>query len=239
MRSSRRVQVASTSASAPVRRTGSTDGPRATPTARSRRGSPERVAGPRRHDHDDRASGSSPKSLGDTGPQQRGLADAARAVEHGQAVGHQVRDDHLDLALSAEEEERVERGVVERCQALERASAAPRAPDRSRGRLDEVEPDVPAPAPRRTRSNGSSSTSTSRRRQNSRSSGLASAWTAHDRYAERLVAPEPVEQEAQVPVGHPVPEEEEMAAPQLRGEPDGNDAADLALAEVRRCSRPR
>src|SRR5207244_9861985 len=50
--------------------------------------------------------------------------------------------------------------------------------------------------------------------------------------AERLVAPEPVQQQPQVPVGHRVAEEEEVATPQLRAECDRNDARDLGLREV-------
>jgi hypothetical protein len=48
-----------------------------------------------------------PETMGDARLQQGRLADAAWAVEDGQAGGHQVRDDHLDLALATEEEQRV------------------------------------------------------------------------------------------------------------------------------------
>ena len=59
--------------------------------------------------------------MGYAGPQKRCLADAARAVEDGQTRSHQIRDDHLDLTLAAEEEQRVELGVVEGRQPLVRA----------------------------------------------------------------------------------------------------------------------
>ena len=36
------------------------------------------------------------------------LADPARSIEHGDPGGHQIRSDHLALALTAEEEQSVE-----------------------------------------------------------------------------------------------------------------------------------
>ena len=56
----------------------------------------------------------------DARAQDRALADAALAVEHGQARGEQVRDEDVALPATAEEEERVDLGVVERAQALVR-----------------------------------------------------------------------------------------------------------------------
>src|SRR6185436_3651251 len=50
--------------------------------------------------------------------------------------------------------------------------------------------------------------------------------------SERLIAPEPVQNHAQVPVTHRVPEEQEVAPPQLRGERNGNGPGDVALREV-------
>ena len=53
-----------------------------------------------------------------SGAQQRALADPARAVQHRQAGGEDVRADDPDLSLAAEEEEGVELGVLERSEAL-------------------------------------------------------------------------------------------------------------------------
>ncbi len=64
--------------------------------------------------HDHRTAAERAKPLRDPCPQQRALADAARPEEDGQPVREDVRDDRLPLALAAEEEERVERGVAER-----------------------------------------------------------------------------------------------------------------------------
>src|ERR1043166_2000172 len=50
--------------------------------------------------------------------------------------------------------------------------------------------------------------------------------------AQRLIAPEPVENDAQVPVGHRVAEEEEVAAPKLRCDRYRDDARDVRLSEV-------
>ena len=61
-------------------------------------------------------------ALRDAGAQERALADAARAVEH-VSRERQVRD-HVALALAAEEEQRVELGVLERREALVRARRA-------------------------------------------------------------------------------------------------------------------
>jgi hypothetical protein len=77
------------------------------------------VAGPRREDDDERVVGS-PEAMRHPGTEQRRLADAADPVEDGQARGHQVGDDHLDLALAAEEEQRVEGRVLERREPLVR-----------------------------------------------------------------------------------------------------------------------
>ncbi len=64
--------------------------------------------------------------VGHAGAQQRALADAALAVQHGQRVGQQVRDQHLALALAAEERARVLVGRLERCEAAVRAAGAQR-----------------------------------------------------------------------------------------------------------------
>ena len=94
------------------------------------------VARPGREDDDDGVL-LAPETMRDARLQQGRLPDAARAVEDGQPRGHQVRDDHLDLALAAEEEQRVELGVVERRQPLVRAR---RCRDRrSRRGLGELE----------------------------------------------------------------------------------------------------
>ena len=78
------------------------------------------VARPGREDDHDRML-LAPQTVGDAGLQERRLADAARPVEDGQAGGHQIGDDHLDLALAAEEEQRIKGGVVEGREALVRA----------------------------------------------------------------------------------------------------------------------
>ena len=53
------------------------------------------------------------QTMRDTGAQDRGLTYAAGPVEHGQPRREHVRTDDLALALTAEEEERVELGVFE------------------------------------------------------------------------------------------------------------------------------
>ena len=49
--------------------------------------------------------------------------------------------------------------------------------------------------------------------------------------AQRLVAPEPVEDDPEVPVGHRVAEEQEVAPAELRSERDGNSGRDVRLRE--------
>ena len=128
------------------------------------------VAPAREHD-DERLLRQLSQRARDRGAQQRRLADPARAVEHRQPRGDQVGDDDLPLALAAEEQERVELGVVERAQALVRARSARL---RSRGlqppleQLDvglglDVERRDVVPPPER------------------RASGLGERCTAHDR----------------------------------------------------------
>ena len=58
------------------------------------------------------------KLVRDTRSQHGGLADAGRPEQHRQARGHQVRRDHLTVTVAPEEEQRVDRGVFERRQAL-------------------------------------------------------------------------------------------------------------------------
>ena len=76
-----------------------------------------RVARPGRED-DHHGMLLAPQTMGDAGLQKRRFADAARPVEDSQARGHQIRDDHLDLAFAPEEEQSVEFGVVEGRQPL-------------------------------------------------------------------------------------------------------------------------
>src|SRR3989442_13393942 len=56
--------------------------------------------------------------------EDRALADAARAVEHREPRREEIRDEYLGLALAPEEEERIELGVLERGQPLERGDAS-------------------------------------------------------------------------------------------------------------------
>ena len=58
------------------------------------------------------------KLVRDTGSQHGRLADAGRSEQHRQARGHQVRRDHLAVAVAPEEEQRVDSGVFERREAL-------------------------------------------------------------------------------------------------------------------------
>ena len=71
--------------------------------------------------HDDRRAAQLPQPARDAGAEERALADAARPVEDGEPVREHVRRHGRDLALAAEEEERVELGVLERREALVRA----------------------------------------------------------------------------------------------------------------------
>ncbi len=108
------------------------------------------------------------------GAEQRALADAARPVEHGEPAREDVRRHGRDLSLAAEEEQRVELGILERGESLVRA-------------LWYSAHDAAAFASARSSSatyaaGAMSTTSTSRRRQNSRSSGCSPGCTDHERY---------------------------------------------------------
>ena len=54
--------------------------------------------------------------------EERSLPDAARSVEHRESGGEEIRDDDFDLALSSEEEQRVELALAERRQSAERCA---------------------------------------------------------------------------------------------------------------------
>ena len=71
--------------------------------------------------HDDRRAAQLAQPPSDAGTEERALADATRAVEDGEPAREHVRRHRRDLALTAEEEERVELGVLERGEALVRA----------------------------------------------------------------------------------------------------------------------
>ena len=78
------------------------------------------ILGPRVvHDHRRAAQFAEPAC--DAGAQERALADAARSVKNGEPVREHVRRHGGDLALAAEEEQRVELGVLERFEAFVRA----------------------------------------------------------------------------------------------------------------------
>ena len=79
-----------------------------------------RVLAPAREDDHQRLLRQFPQRARDRGSQERRLPDAARPVQHRQARRDQVRDHDLALALAAEEEQRVELGVLEGIQALVR-----------------------------------------------------------------------------------------------------------------------
>src|SRR5438552_736562 len=116
--------------------------------------------------------------MGDGRAQERGLAHAARPVEHRQPRGEQVGYDDFALTLAAAEEQRIEVGVLESGQPLEGADRGFRG-----GAHAPVAVAVAArkrPSASAYSSNPSSTTSTSRRRQNSRSRGFGSGWTAHE-----------------------------------------------------------
>ena len=72
-----------------------------------------RIVAPAREDDDERLLGKLAQRACDGRAQERRLPDAARAVEHRQPRGDEVRDDDLALALAPEEEQRVELGVLE------------------------------------------------------------------------------------------------------------------------------
>ena len=120
--------------------------------------------------HDDPGGLVPSEPCDDAGAEKRRLPHAARPVQDRESRGHEVGGDHLDLALAAEEEQRVELGLPERRQALERR----RRRGESRVRQP-VAPAVstPACAARASihRSRGRSSTSTPCLRQNSSSNG--------------------------------------------------------------------
>src|SRR5262249_43930126 len=119
-----------------------------------------------------------PEPVRDACPEDRALPNAARSVQDRDPRGDQVRRDDLALPFASEEEKRVGVRVLERRKALV---------GRRKGRDGDAHAATSAPIPACAasnstyRSSGSSCTSTSRRRQNSRSSGLASGCTAHDR----------------------------------------------------------
>ena len=71
--------------------------------------------------HDDRCTAQLAQPAGHAGTEERALADAARSVENGEPAREHVRRHGGDLALAAEEEQRVELGVLERREALVRA----------------------------------------------------------------------------------------------------------------------
>ena len=125
------------------------------------------------------------------------------------------------LALAPEEEQRVELGVLEGVEPLVRRVGLRVMP------------------PRACRSSSStyacgstSSAATSNRRQNACASGLGSTLHRPRPIADRPLAPDPVEDEPQVPVGHLVPEEQEVASAQLRRERDRDDRAEIGASEV-------
>ena len=68
--------------------------------------------------HDDRRAAQLAQPARHAGAEERALADAARSVEDSEPVREHVRRHGRDLALAAEEEERVELGVLERGEAL-------------------------------------------------------------------------------------------------------------------------
>ena len=124
--------------------------------------------------HDDRRAAQLPQPPCHAGAEERALADAARPVEDGEPVREHVRRHRRDLALAAEEEERVELGVLERSEALVRAL---------RDAAHETAAFSSARSSSATYAAGAmSTTSTSRRRQNSRSSGCGPGCTDQERY---------------------------------------------------------
>ncbi len=64
--------------------------------------------------------GELPEPSDDRRAQNGALADAARTVENGELRGEEIGDDHLGLTFPPEEEERVDLGVLETCEALVR-----------------------------------------------------------------------------------------------------------------------
>ena len=84
----------------------------------------DRVARPAAHVGDGEllGRGQPAQLVHDACPQERRLADAARAVQHRQAGSEGVRDDDLRLARAPEEEQRVQFTVVEGAQPLVRAA---------------------------------------------------------------------------------------------------------------------
>src|SRR5206468_10261193 len=71
--------------------------------------------------HDDRRAALLTQPARNPGAEERALADTARPVEDGQPVREHVRRHRSDLALAAEEEQRVELRILERREALVRA----------------------------------------------------------------------------------------------------------------------
>ena len=125
------------------------------------------------------ASGSCAQPLRDSGAEQRALPDAARPVENGQPRRDQVR------ARSPRSRARGRRRAARR-RPSPRTARAPctgvgGAADSDAHAGTSVSASAWRPSVSTYSSSGISSTSTSRRRQNSRSSGFASGWTAHER----------------------------------------------------------
>ena len=114
----------------------------------------------------------------DPGAQQRALPYATRPVQDRQPGREQVGRDDLPLALAPEEQHRVERRVFEGREALERRRRQWRRPGQAWAACDTGRC---AASTSTYCSSGSSTTSTSRLRQNSRSSGVGSGCTAHER----------------------------------------------------------
>ena len=75
------------------------------------------IVTPTREHDDERLLRELAQRPGDARAEQRRLADAARAVEHGEPGGNQVGDDDLDVARTAEEQECVEVGLAVRAEA--------------------------------------------------------------------------------------------------------------------------
>ena len=101
-----------------------------------------RIVGPGVVDDDSRVRGDRAQLADDASPEHGALPHAERPVEDREARGHHVRRDRVRVAFPAEEEERVELGVLEGGEALVRArdlcapsvTVLPRHPRRAGGR---------------------------------------------------------------------------------------------------------
>ena len=95
-----------------------------------------RILTPAREDDHERILGERPERARDGRAQERRLPDAARAVQHRQARSDEVGGHDLVLALPAEEEQRVELGVLEDVEPLVRRCrrVAPHAASSRRSR---------------------------------------------------------------------------------------------------------